>query len=138
MEMTGLVAIEITIPLPAEAVVDSAFRIEGIAKAWEIGAPPWVYAQVQKKDWYKPEIIEETTYERGLPIPLTGNFKMDWTPRKEGIYDVTIVATPAPLPLPIIGVPPITGQSDIMKVTAKKLGVEISGITILSYSKKEV
>lgn len=128
-ELTGLVEIEITTPLPSGGTVDSTYRIEGIAKVGEqIGAPPWLYAQVQKKDWYKPELIEETTYERGLPMPITGEFSIEWTPGKIGIYDVTVVATPAPLALPLIGVPPITGKSDMMKISiAEKpeVGLEI-------------
>lgn len=134
-ELGAIVDIEITTPLPEEGVIDSTYRIEGTAKIAEmVGAMPWVYAQVQKKEWYKPEIIEETSYERGLPIPITGKFNIDWTPKKLGIYDVTIVATPAPLSLPLIGVPPITGKSDLMKVTiSEKLPGEYTGLKITKY-----
>ena len=129
----AIVDIEITIPLPSEGAIDRTYRIEGIAKLADIiGAPPWVYAQIQKKDWLKPEIIEETSYERGLPIPITGKFSIEWKPTKLGIYDVTIVATPAPLSLPVIGVPPITGQSDLMKFTASEKPE--AGLEILSCS----
>ena len=129
VEITGMVDIEITVPLPSEGAVDTTYRIEGIAKAWEaVGAPPWVYALVQKKDWYKPEIIEETDYKRGFPMPVTGTFTIDWTPKKEGIYDVTVLASPAPLSLPVVGVIPVVGESDIMKFTATanpEAGLEI-------------
>ena len=110
--------IEITAPLPEEGVVDRTYRIEGSVKVFDaVGAPPWVYAEVKKKDWYKPEVVEETDYKRGLPMPVSGDFKIDWKPEKIGIYEVTVVATPAPLSLPVIGVPPVTGKSDMMKVT---------------------
>jgi len=126
--MPEVVDIEITSPLPEEGVIDRTYRIEGTAKMAEIGAPPWVYAEVKRKEWYKPEIVEETHYYRGLPMPVSGNFSIDWTPEKTGIYDVTVVATPAPLSLPVIGVPPIIGQSDVMKISiaAKpEVGLEI-------------
>lgn len=127
--MAEIVDIEITAPLPSEGVIDRTYRIEGVAKVAEkVGAPPWVYAEVKRKEWYKPEIVEETTYERGLPIPITGKFTIDWTPKKTGIYDITIVATPAPLSLPVIGVPPVVGKTDIMKFTAiekAEAGLEI-------------
>lgn len=123
-----IVDIEITSPLPEEGVIDRTYRIEGTVKIAEIGAPPWVYAEVKKKEWYKPEVVEETSYERGFPMPISGEFKIDWKPKKLGIYDVTIVATPAPLSLPVIGVPPILGESDMMKFTAvekPEAGLEI-------------
>lgn len=128
-----LVEIEITTPPPEEATVGTPLKIEGVAKvAEQVGPPPWVYAEVRKKDWYKPEILEETTYERGFPIPVSGTFSIEWTPAKAGIYEITVVATPAPLPLPVIGVPPITGRSDTMKVvTGAPEGV--SELKIVSY-----
>lgn len=129
--------IEITEPLPSEGTIGTTYRIEGTVKAWEkVGAPPWVYAQARLKSWLKPEIIEEVHYYRGFPIPITGDFKIDWTPDKAGIYEVTVVATPAPLSLPIIGVPPITGQSDMMKVTVEKLVADVSGFKIISYERR--
>lgn len=117
-ELEAIVDIEITAPLPSEGAVDFTYRIEGVAKMFDnIGALPWLYAEVQKKDWFKPEIIEETSYKRGFPMPISGEFKIDWKPEKEGIYDVTVIATPAPLSLPAVGVFPITGKSDVMKTT---------------------
>jgi len=128
-----IVDIEITAPLPSEGAVDTTYRIEGTVKiAEKIGAPPWVYAEAKKKEWYKPEVVEETSYERGLPIPVTGKFTIDWKPKKTGIYDVTIVATPAPLSLPVIGVPPIMGKSDVMKFTAAEKAE--AGLEILACS----
>jgi len=124
-----LVKIEISAPLPEEGAIDRTYRIEGTVKMFDaVGAPPFVYAEIQKKDWYKPEILEETSYERGFPMPISGEFKIDWTPKKTGIYDVTVIATPAPLSLPMIGVQPIVGKSDIMKFTAvekPEAGIEI-------------
>lgn len=135
-ELEGLVEIEITRALPDEVVIDTTYKIEGSVKIDDIGAPPFVYAQVQKKDWYKPEIIEETTYQRGFPMPISGDFSIEWTPEKVGIYEVTLVATPAPLPLPVIGVPPITGKSDMMKITvAEKPAGEYTGLKITKYEK---
>jgi len=128
-ELEELVEIEITSPLPEQGVADRTYRIEGTVRMFDaIGAPPFVYAEVQKKEWYKPEIVEETDYKRGLPIPITGKFTIDWKPEKVGIYDVTIVATPAPLSLPVVGVIPIVGKSTVMKFTAAEkpeAGLEI-------------
>ncbi|MBA7696787.1 hypothetical protein ES703_105439 [subsurface metagenome] len=97
-----------------------------------IGAPPWVYAEVKRKEWYKPEILEETTYERGFPLPISGEFKIDFKPDKLGDYDVSIVATPAPLPLPMIGVPPVLGRSSLMKMRVSEKPE--AGLEILSCS----
>lgn len=117
MPLEETVKVEITAPLPGEGVVGRTYRIEGTVKMFDaIGAPPWVYAEVKKKEWYQPEIAEETNYERGFPMPVSGDFKIDWKPGKTGDYEVTVVATPAPLSLPVIGVVPIVGKSDIMKV----------------------
>lgn len=131
-----MVEVEITTPLPEEGILGITYKIEGSVKLFDaVGAPPWVYAEVRKKEWYKPEIIEETTYERGFPMPISGNFSIEWTPEKEGIYEVTVVATPAPLPLPVIGVPPIIGKSDMMKMTVtEKPAGEFSGLAIISYA----
>jgi len=132
-----IVKIEITLPLPSEVAVDTTYKIEGTAKVADIlSPPPWLYAQVQKKDWYKPDIIEETIYERGFPMPVTGTFSIDWRPKKKGIYEVTIVATPAPLALPLIGVPPITGESEMMKVNVGEEQVgEFTELKITKYEK---
>lgn len=136
-EVSGLVEIEIKTPLPSECAVGGTYTIEGVAKvADKVGPPPWLYAQVQKKDWYKPEILEETSYWRGFPIPITGKFSIDWTPNKTGIYEVTVVATPAPLSLPVVGVPPITGQSSMMKVSVGEMGKEVSKFKIVTYRKE--
>jgi len=128
-ELEELVRIEITEPLPETGDLDVTYKIEGTVNIFDaVGAPPWVYAEVKKKDWYKPEIIEETSYERGFPLPISGSFKIDWKPKKVGIYEVTIVATPAPLSLPVVGVVPIVGKSDTMKITVAQkpeVGLEI-------------
>jgi len=113
-----IVDIEITAPLPEEGVIDRTYRIEGTVKMFDIiGAPPWVYAEIKKKEWYQPEIAEETNYERGFPIPISGEFKIDWKPEKTGDYEIIVVATPAPLSLPVVGVFPVIGKSDVMKMT---------------------
>lgn len=116
MPIEELVTIEITKPLPETGVVDSTYKIEGSVKVAGIGAPPWVYAETKLKEWWKPEIVEEVSYERGFPMPVTGGFSIDFKPEKEGDYEVTVVATPAPLSLPVIGVFPIVGKSSMMKV----------------------
>lgn len=135
--VSGMVEIEITTPLPTEGTLGDTHRIEGVAKvADKVGPPPWLYAQVKRKSWLRPEILEETDYWRGIPIPITGNFSIDWTPAKTGIYEVTIVATPAPLSLPLIGVPPITGQSSEMKVSIGAPAIEISEFKIVTYGKE--
>lgn len=118
MALEDTVKIEITAPLPSEGVIDKTYRIEGTVKMFDaIGAPPWVYAEVKRKEWYQPEALEETDYKRGFPIPVSGEFKIDWKPEKVGIYDVTVIATPAPLSLPVVGVFPVVGKTDIMKMT---------------------
>lgn len=135
--MADIVEIEITTPLPEEGAPDRTYKIEGTSKFHEdIGAPPWVYAEVQKKEWYKPEIVEETDYKRGFPMPISGEFSIEWKPEKEGIYEVTVVATPAPLALPMVGVPPIIGRSDMMKITITEKPVgEYTDLKITSYAK---
>ncbi|MBA7610073.1 hypothetical protein ES703_17278 [subsurface metagenome] len=116
--MADIVGIEITKPLPEKAVVDSTYRTEGSVKLFDaVGAPPFVYAKVRRKEWYKPEIAEEVSYERGWPVPGTGDFSIEFKPEKEGEYKVSIVATPAPLALPVAGVFPILAESDVMEVS---------------------
>jgi len=117
MPEIAIVEIEITKPLPEKAVVDTTYKIEGSVKVADaVGAPPWVYAEIRHKEWYKPEFVEEVEYERGFPLPITGEFDIGFTPEKEGDYEVKVVATPAPLPFPAIGVWPTVGESDVMKV----------------------
>ncbi len=127
--MADVVKIEITKPLPEQGVADRTYRIEGTVKMFDaIGAPPWVYAEVKKKEWYEPAAVEEVDYKRGFPIPVTGTFSIDWKPEKTGDYEITVLATPAPLSLPVIGVPPIMGKSNIMKMTISAkpdVGLEI-------------
>ena len=120
-----IVEIELTTPPPSEGVVGVKYRIEGTAKAWgSVGAPPWVYAEACRKEWWKPDIIEQITYSRGIPIPITGNFSINWTPTRKGLYEVTVVATPAPLSIPMIGVPPVMGKSAMTEVSVGKEEME--------------
>ena len=115
--MADIVEIEITKRLPEQAVAGSTYKIVGSVKIFNaVGAPPWVYAEVKHKEWYKPEFLEDASYERGFPIPITGGFSIDFKPEKEGAYEVKVIATPAPLSLPSIGVWPTVGESDVMKV----------------------
>lgn len=129
-----IVGIKITKPLPDKAVAGSTYKIEGSIKVFDaVGAPPWVYAEVKHKEWYKPEFAEEVKYERGFPIPISGDFDIDFKPEKEGDYEVKIVATPALLPLPAIGVWPTVGESDVMKVAVGEKPPAVfrfSGVTI--------
>ena len=120
--MAGLVGIDITKKLPATAVVGSIYKIEGNVKIFgAVGAPPFVYARVRRKEWYKPEIAEETSYNRGWPIPITGSFTVDFQPEKDGNYQVSVLASPAPISLPAIGVFPTLFESDAMKVDVGKV-----------------
>jgi len=133
MVLEGTVEVEITSPLPDEGIVDRTYRIEGTVKMFDaVGAPPWVYAEEKRKEWWRPEALEETDYDRGFPLPISGEFKIDFKPDKLGDYDVSIVATPAPLPLPMIGVPPVLGRSSIMKMRVAEKPE--SGLEILSCS----
>jgi len=133
-EASELVAIEITEPLPESGVVDSTYKIKGSVKIFDaIGAPPWVYAEVRLKEWYKPEMAEEVSYKRGFPMPITGEFTIDFKPEKEGDYEVIVLATPAPLSLPVFGVFPVTGKSDAMKIAVGERPPAVfrfSGVTI--------
>jgi hypothetical protein len=115
--MAEIVGIEITKPLPEDAVAGSTYKIEGSVKVLDaVGAPPFVYAEVKHKEWYKPDWAEDKDYIRGWPIPITGGFSIDFKPEKEGDYEVKVIATPALIPLPAIGVWPTLGESDVMKV----------------------
>jgi len=136
-ELGELVEIEITKPLPESGSIDMTYKIEGTVKMFDaVGAPPWVYAEVRRKEWWKPEIIEEVSYERGFPIPVTGNFSIDFKPEKESDYEVTVVATPAPLSLPVVGVFPITGKADMMKIRiSEKPEGQYLELKIVSYQK---
>ncbi|KKM85351.1 hypothetical protein LCGC14_1289920 [marine sediment metagenome] len=135
--LEDLVEIEITKPLPAAGAIDTTYKIEGTVKMFDaVGAPPWVYAEVRRKEWWKPEFIEEVSYERGFPIPVTGSFSIDIKPEKESDYEVTVIATPAPLPLPVVGVFPITGKADMMKIRiAEKPEGQYLDLKITSYAK---
>jgi len=134
-ELGEIVAIEITEPLPAAGVVASTYKIKGSAKVLKkVGSPPWVYAEVRMKEWYKPEIAEEVSYERGFPVPITGDFSIEFKPEKEGDYEVTVVATPAPLSLPVIGLFPTTGKSDVMKIAVGKAPLGIINVKSLALS----
>jgi len=136
-ELGELVKIEITQPLPETGAVDTTYKIEGTVKMFDaVGAPPWVYAEVKRKEWWKPEFVEEVSYERGFPIPVTGAFSIDIKPKKKSDYEVIVIATPAPLSLPVVGVFPTTGKSDMMKI---RVGEAAEGqyfdLKITSYAK---
>lgn len=116
--MAEIVGIEITKPLPESAVAGSTYRIEGSVKVFgAVGAPPFVYAEVKHKEWYKPGFVEDKDYIRAWPIPITGGFSIDFKPEKEGDYEVKVIATPALIPLPAVGVWPTLNESDVMKVS---------------------
>ena len=116
--MPEIVGVEITKKLPAKAVAASTYRIEGSVKLLDaVGAPPFVYAKIRHKEWFKPEAAEEVNYSRGWPVPITGGFSLDFKPDKEGEYQVTVVATPALIPLPVVGVMPTLAESEVMAVS---------------------
>ncbi len=120
--MAGLVEVDITKKLPATAVVGSVYKIEGNVKVFAaVGAPPFVYARARRKEWYKPEIAEETSYHRGWPVPITGGFTIGFQPEKDGNYKVAVLASPAPISLPLIGVFPTLFESDEMEVDVGKV-----------------
>lgn len=108
-----LVEIEITKPLPEICSVGPTYHLEGTCKVAGIGAPPWVYAEVTGAG--------EVTYERGLPRPISGEFSIDLRFTNIGSYEITVLATPAPLPLPVVGVEPVIGKSDTM-------AIEVAGV----------
>ncbi|MCJ7791994.1 MAG: hypothetical protein MUP49_06285, partial [Dehalococcoidia bacterium] len=115
--MVEISSIKITKSLPATAEVGSTYKIEGSAKVFgALGAPPFIYAQVRHKEWNKPDFAEEKDYIRAWPVPITGGFSIEFKPEKEGDYEVKVIATPAPLSIPVVGVFPIVGESDVMKV----------------------
>ena len=126
-ELGELVEIEITKPLPESGGIDMTYKIEGTVKMFDaVGAPPWVYAEVRRKEWWKPE----------FPMPVTGSFSIDFKPKKESDYEVTVVATPAPLSLPVVGVFPITGKADMMKIRiSEKPEGQYLELKIVSYQK---
>ena len=136
-ELEELVKIEITKPLPETGGIDITYKIEGTAKMFDaIGAPPWVYTEVRRKEWWKPEFIEEKSYERGFPMPVTETFSIDFKPKEKSDYEVTVIATPAPLSLPVVGVFPITGKSDMMKMRiSEKPEGQYLNLKITSYQK---
>ncbi|GAI79085.1 unnamed protein product, partial [marine sediment metagenome] len=75
--------------------------------------------------------IEEVSYERGFPMPVTGTFSIDIKPEKKSDYEVTLVATPAPLSLPVVGVFPVVGKSDMVKIrVAEPTATDIKNIEI--------
>jgi len=132
--MADVVGIEITKPLPETGVAGSTYKIEGSVKVFDaVGAPPFVYAMVKRKEWYKPEFAEDASYDRGWPVPISGKFTIEFKPGKEGEYEVTIVATPAPLALPAVGVFPVLAESDVMMVSVGQKPPAVfrfSGVTI--------
>jgi len=68
--------------------------------------------------------------------PVTGSFSIDIKPEKKSDYEVTVVATPAPLSLPVVGVFPITGKSDMMKIrVSEKPEGQFLKVAITSYQK---
>ena len=112
-EMPGadIAKIEITKPLPETCFVGLTYRLEGTVKVAGIGAPPWVYGEVKPLG-----VAGEVTYERGLPKPISGEFSIDLRFPYTGDYEVIVLATPAPLHLPVVGVEPVLGKSAIMTV----------------------
>ncbi|MBA7629843.1 hypothetical protein ES703_37350 [subsurface metagenome] len=127
-EMPGadIVEIEITRPLPETCSVGLTYQLEGTVKVAGIGAPPFVYAEVT------PLRAGEVTYERGLPKPISGEFSIDLRFTYTGDYEVIVLATPAPLHLPVVGVEPVLGKSDIMTVEVVSVApeFEVSNLVI--------
>ncbi|MHA1812890.1 MAG: hypothetical protein ACTSYX_05575 [Candidatus Thorarchaeota archaeon] len=131
----NIVKVEMLEPPPGEAVVDATYTIKGVATLdGNVGAPPWVYMRVGRKKL----VGEEVEFFRAFPMPPSGEFSIDWTPRKEGEYRVSLVATPAPLPVPTIGVPPIVGESTPVTVSVSELEAKIENFAITKYGSEGV
>ena len=134
VDLSG-VDVKITTPPPSVVDVGKVYTIEGTAKiGGALGAPPWIYLRVQKKEWYQPSALEDTEFIRGYTLPTDGKVSIDWTPAEPGKYNVALVATPAPMSLPFIGVPPIMGESETVNVTCEGALSQIIDLKITSYS----
>ena len=132
--------VDITVEAPSgQSVVGQVNHIRGKVRLGDrFAAPPFVYAEIQKKDWYKPEILEKTWHERGIPKFPEGDFDIEWIPDGTGHYEITVVATPAPISLPMVGIFPITGKSVSFKVEVGEQPPEelrIRNFTITRYGK---
>ena len=115
--------------------IGETYTIEGTAKiAGLIGAPPWIYLRVQKKEWWQPSALEDTEFLRGFTLPTDGKVSYDWTPAALGKYNIALVATPAPIPLPMVGVPPIMGESETVNVSCEEALSEVIDLKITGYS----
>jgi hypothetical protein len=136
----AFVSVKITKTLPATVVVGTEYTIEGTAKIQDaIGALPWVYAELQHKEWNKPNVVESVEFARGFPIPISGTFSIKWTPTVEGIFEYTVIATPAPLAISaikglseILTFPIMARSSPVLKVTTGEAKDVTSGLTITS------
>jgi len=139
----AIVSIKLTKVLPDNVVIGTEYPMEGVVKLVDIiGSPPWVYAEMQHKEWDKPAAIESVEYVRGLPIPITGEFTIKWIPTLEGIFEYTVIATPAPLAISgikglaeILTFPIMARTAPVLKVTTGEIGIDISEFRITSYSK---
>jgi len=138
----AFVDIKITKPLPVTVVIGTEYSLEGTVKIENVvGAPPWVYAELQHKEWNKPDIIESIEFARGLPIPITGTFSIKWTPKVQGIFEYTVIATPAPLAVStvkglseILTFPIVARTSPVLKVTTGELTDQFTLLKILEYT----
>lgn len=131
----GIIEVIMTTPPPDTVSLGKTYAVEGTVKlAAVIGAPPFVYLRVQRKEWWQPAALEQTSFLRGFASPAGGNVSINWTPSEAGKYNVALVATPAPISLPLIGVPPIMGESEIVNVTAGVEDPELTNLGITSYA----
>lgn len=116
-----MVGVTVTNPLPSTCSVGFAYTIEGNTKLVDkIATPPWVYAEVRLKKWYEPEAVESVDYIRGFPNPFSGDYSIDLKFKEKGSYEVTILISPAPFALPVIGVKPVLAKSETMSVEASE------------------
>jgi hypothetical protein len=140
----AFIELKITTSLPDIVQVGTEYTIKGTVKIeGVIGAPPWVYAELQQKDWYKPDVTENIVYARGIPIPITGDFSIKWTPDAKGkIYNYTIIATPAPLAISgvkaiaaIWTFPVLARTTPVLKTTtAETAPSAVTGFKVLEYT----
>lgn len=138
----AFVDLKITQPLPDTLQVGTQYTIKGTVQIeGVVGAPPWVYARIQHHKLLTPAVIDAVEFARGLPIPITGGFSINWTPTVEGTFTYHVIATPAPFTVSTISAfadvidQPILAQSDDQTVTTQTtVPADITGMQITSFT----
>lgn len=139
----AFVELKETTPLPDNLQVGTQYTIKGTVKIeGVIGAPPWVYARIQHHQLLTPAIVDSVQFIRGIPIPITGTFSINWTPTVDGVYTYHLIATPAPIAISTIsGIADIVDQPilattspDRTVTTQQTVSASITGLTVVSYA----